>query len=60
MTPTSNSELLIAKVPTMQNSRISGISTLRGTCRMRLATLMHRMPSGIMMMLARMKSMNTA
>jgi hypothetical protein len=50
----------MAKVPTMQNSRISGIRMLRGTLRMRLATLMHRMPSGIMMMLARMKSRNTA
>ena len=39
MTPTSNAVLLIANAPTMQNSRITGISTSRGTRRMRLRDL---------------------
>ena len=38
MTPTlEQTELLIANAPTMQNSRMIGISTLRGTRRMLLA-----------------------
>ena len=60
MTPTSKAVLLIANAPTMQNSRITGISMSRGTCRMRLATLMHSQPSGSMIRLAMMKSRNTA
>ena len=60
MTPTSNAVLLIANAPTMQNSRITGIRTSRGTRRMRLATLMHSQPSGSMIRLATMNSRNTA
>ena len=60
MMPTSNMELLMAKVPTTQNSKIKGMSTSRGTSKIRLATLMHKMPSGIMMMLAMMNNKNTA
>ena len=50
----------MAKVPTTQNSKIKGMSTSRGTSKIRLATLMHKMPSGIMMMLAMMNNKNTA
>jgi len=56
MMPMSNAVLLIANAPTRQNSRITGISTSRGTLRIRLATLMHIQPSGSMMMLAMMNS----
>ena len=50
----------MANVPTTQNSKIIGIKISRGTLRMRLATLMHKMPKGIMIRLAKMKSKNTA
>ena len=56
MTPTSKPELLIANEPTMQNSRMIGISTLRGTRSRFFAALMHIHPSGIMIRFARMNS----
>jgi hypothetical protein len=60
ITVTPNRLLLIAKLPTTQNSRISGISTAAGICRMRLATLIAIHPSGSIRSCASMKTMNTA
>jgi hypothetical protein len=50
----------MAKLPTMQNSRIIGSSTLRGARRICRAILIAAQPSGSMIRLARMKIMNTA
>ena len=52
--------LLMAKLPTTQNSRISGISSRAGTRRIRVATLIAIQPSGNINNCARMKTMKTA
>ncbi len=44
----------------MQNTRMIGISTLRGMRRMRADALMQAQPSGSISRLARMNTMNTA
>jgi hypothetical protein len=61
ITMTPNIELLMAKLPTMQNSRISGISMgFAGTRRMLLGHLDRHPAQRQHQQLARMKTMNTA
>ena len=50
----------MANEPTMQNSRIVGIRTLRGTRMSSRADLIAAQPAGTMKMLARMKIRKTA
>ena len=57
---TPNTELLIANEPTMQKSRITGISTWRGARKSCFALLMAAMPSGRSSRFARMNTMKMA
>ena len=50
----------MAKLPTMQNSRMTGSSMLRGTRRICSRDLIAAQPSGSISRLARMKIRNTA
>ncbi len=60
MTLTPNKVLLMAQLRSTQNSSISGISSLAGMRRKRLATLMDIQPSGSTGSCARKKMMSTA
>ena len=54
---TANRLFPVAKAPTAQSSRITGMIPASGARSTRVAMWIITMPSGIMMMLARMKMM---
>jgi hypothetical protein len=60
ITAMANALLVMANAPTMQNIRMIGISTGRGTRRMCTDDLIASQPNGIIRRLAMKKTMNTA